>query len=442
MPHDVQEVTGTGLLDITTMIKASQTLSREVHLPSLLRHMMRIIMENAGATKGIFITVDDDTLLVQGKAVMAGDAIETMQAIPIHQSEDIPLSIINYTARTKTNLVLHDAPGDKTHANDPYIQNHKPISILCMPLRHLGKLSGLLYLENNLTVGAFTPSRIQLLEVLSSQATISMENASLYGTLEKKVQKRTDLLRKAMEALWGEMELAKKIQTALLPVTPSINGYDIAASLRAAKEVGGDYYDIISTGDRNWVVIGDVTGHGVSAGLIMMMVQTSIHTLLDAFPTATPSMVLAAVNRTIYKNIQRLGESKHMTLVILSAGSDGRFTFAGRHDDLMVWRTANRSVEVIKTTGMWVGITSDISTYLKDVDIILNPEDALVLYTDGITEARSQEDDRLFGGQLLAESIRALGDKSALDIHDGILGTLESYRTVDDIALVVIKRNP
>ena len=142
--------------------------------------------------------------------------------------------------------------------------------------------------------------------------------------LEKKVSDRTEELQAAMtemeamneqlietrDALWGEMELAKKIQMKLLPENPSMADYEIAAYMRPADEVGGDYYDIINVADIDWVVIGDVSGHGVPAGLVMMMVQTAIHITLDQNADIAPENLLTIINKTIAKNIRRLGENK------------------------------------------------------------------------------------------------------------------------------------
>ncbi len=166
-----------------------------------------------------------------------------MQRIPVEQSNELPLSVIHYAARTKNSLVLNDLLRDRTYTKDPYISANQLKSLLCLPIIHQGKLTGLLYLENNLTTDAFTSDRLELLKVLSAQVAISIENAMLYANLEDKVRERTaeladanQKLQKAMDALWGEMELAKKIQTVLLPKKPEISGYEIAANWNLLKK--------------------------------------------------------------------------------------------------------------------------------------------------------------------------------------------------------------
>lgn len=148
--------------------------------------------------------------------------------------------------------------------------------------------------------------------------------------LEAKVVARTEELREAMEelqsinvrlkeareALWGEMLVAKRIQTILLPLEPIMAGYEITAFMEPADEVGGDYYDIINTDRIDWIVIGDVSGHGVPAGLIMMMVQTSIHTVVAQHPELGPAELLVIINRVIRDNISRMDENKYMTITV------------------------------------------------------------------------------------------------------------------------------
>ncbi len=204
--------------------------------------------------------------------------------------------------------------------------------------------------------------------------------------MRKAIRELTENLRE-QEQLKSEMELAKKIQTVLLPKKPEISGYEIAASCDPADEVGGDYYDVISVGGFDWIVIGDVSGHGVTAGLVMMMVQTSIHTVLIGNAEVTPSCLLSVINRAIYENIVRMDEQKHMTIIVLAAGKDGKFCFSGLHEDILIRRAKTGKVEIVESDGMWIGIEPDITELLSDDVLQLESGDCMVLFTDGITEA-------------------------------------------------------
>ena len=266
---------------------------------------------------------------------------------------------------------------------------------------------------------------------------------------EQKIRERTVQLSAAMDALWGEMELAKKIQTTLLPTSPSVREYEIAAHMVTADEVGGDYYDIINSGNREWVLIGDVSGHGITAGLVMMMAQTSIRTILSEYPDIDPPRLLSIVNRTISDNIKKLGEQKYMTMTALACLDKGRFYFSGLHQDIMIYRKETAVVECVETRGMWIGLVDEISnmTYMDTLE--LSPGDVMLLYTDGITEAvrRGSEDDnepfstKLFSESRLRELLEKWGQQEPAAIRDCILDELKPYTCNDDITLVILKRN-
>ncbi|MCP4106168.1 MAG: SpoIIE family protein phosphatase [Desulfobacteraceae bacterium] len=239
------------------------------------------------------------------------------------------------------------------------------------------------------------------------------------------------------ERMKSELEIAKKIQTVLLPKSPEISGYDISVSMEPSEEVGGDYYDFISVGEYDWIVIGDVSGHGLTAGLVMMMVRTAIHTVLLGNPEMQPAHLLSEINKTIYQNIEKMDESKHMTIVVL-AGRDGIFTFTGLHEDILIRRSGTGKVDAIETNGMWLGIEPDISSMLHENTVKMEPGDCMVLFTDGITEARDGKD--IFGQDELIKIIEESGNSSASVIHDNIIHAIKYYEKPDDVTLAVLRR--
>ena len=191
------------MLDLLAVMKASQAISSDIVLDKLLANLMKILIENAGAQFGYLILETKGKLLIEasGGFDSAGDAsganapsskirtIETavLQSIPIDTAL-LPASIVNYVARTKETVVFYDASGELENPSskistqdDPYIVNNQPKSVLCYPLVNQGQLSGIVYLENNLAVGAFTPERLAMLNLLSAQAAISIENARFYA---------------------------------------------------------------------------------------------------------------------------------------------------------------------------------------------------------------------------------------------------------------------
>ncbi|WP_026735779.1 hybrid sensor histidine kinase/response regulator [Fischerella sp. PCC 9605] len=186
------------VFDLATVMKASQALSGEIVLDKLLAKLMQIVIENAGAETGFLILEKAGNLFIEASGSFGQDEINVQESTPVESSQQLPISVINYVRRTHENVVLNDASREGVFTTDSYIINHKPKSILCTPIVNQGKLVGILYLENNLTAGAFTPERLEVLQLLSSQAAISIENARLYHDLEEynrtlaaKVQERT-----------------------------------------------------------------------------------------------------------------------------------------------------------------------------------------------------------------------------------------------------------
>ncbi|WP_375491533.1 AAA family ATPase [uncultured Nostoc sp.] len=203
-------------LDLITVIKASQALSEVILLENLLEKLMTIVIENAGAQTGILLLDKAGKLFIEAKATVDRDDLTVGQSIPLENSQQLPISVINYVARTKKDVVLSDASNEESFTIDPYIIGHKIKSLICTSIVNQGKLVGLLYLENNLTVGAFTSDRIQVLKMLSSQAAISLENAQFYAKLEEKIQERTRELNENNVRLKQTLRELKLTQTQLI----------------------------------------------------------------------------------------------------------------------------------------------------------------------------------------------------------------------------------
>ncbi len=257
----------------------------------------------------------------------------------------------------------------------------------------------------------------------------------------RQVRQQKDQLEAANKALWGEMHLAKKIQTTLLPEQPKIPGYNITAFMRPADEVGGDYYDVINAKNADWIMIGDVSGHGVPAGLVMMMVQTSVRTALEIHRDASTDKVLAYVNRVISRNIQKLGESKYMTITVFSVQPDGKVFYSGLHQDILIYRADSRQVEQVHSRGMWIGILDDVQEITPVDELQLGPDDVMLLYTDGISEAMNEQE-AMFSVAQLVELLTEYGTASVGEIEERILGAMKGYESDDDITLIVLKRKP
>jgi class 3 adenylate cyclase len=192
------------VLDLTTIIKASQAISREIKLEKLLKNLMKIVIETVGAQKGFLILKNEDNWVLEAQGNIDNEEVIILPSIPIESKEHdnftpiLPNSIINYVIHTQEYVVLNEAVSEGQFINDSYIKANKSKSILCTPLVNQGQLRGIIYLENNLTTGVFTSKRVELLNILSAQAAISIDNSRLYSQVMEN-QAWLDQLNKAYE---------------------------------------------------------------------------------------------------------------------------------------------------------------------------------------------------------------------------------------------------
>jgi serine phosphatase RsbU (regulator of sigma subunit) len=242
--------------------------------------------------------------------------------------------------------------------------------------------------------------------------------------------------------LLGELEVAAGLQTSILPADPRVPGLEIAAYMEPAAEVGGDYYDVIPTPDGCWLAMGDVSGHGLGSGVIMLMLQSAIASLVRAEPDASPSRVECLVNEVLFENVRnRMNRRDHATLSILRYTSDGTFRMAGAHEDIIVWRAKSRTIELVETPGTWVGAVRSIASATVDSTFVLGEGDLAVLYTDGITEAR--RGGRQLGLDAVCDLVVANAEKSTEAIKSAIVGAVHDWtdKLQDDVSVIVLRRS-
>jgi serine phosphatase RsbU (regulator of sigma subunit) len=266
----------------------------------------------------------------------------------------------------------------------------------------------------------------------------SIQLRRLYVDLEHRVAERTADLAKALNALWGEMKLARRIQEALLPICPKLVNCDVAATMKPADEVGGDYYDVVREGGWEWILVGDVSGHGVPAGLVMMMCHTAVRMALHANPNIRPEELLTQVNTVLTQNIRLLNEDKFMTISAFRRGPDGAISFAGAHTDVLVYRAEANRVDTFETEGIWLGIKDDIADSLRTKSFQLRTGDVLVLHTDGITEAT--RGGSLFDVEGLRKVISLSKGKTSKEILDDAFRAIDDFKISDDATLLVIRQ--
>jgi serine phosphatase RsbU (regulator of sigma subunit) len=254
-----------------------------------------------------------------------------------------------------------------------------------------------------------------------------------------------DRLKSENLRMSAELAIAKKLQKLVLPQDAelhAVEGLEISGFMEPADEIGGDYYDVLVGESGAKIGIGDVTGHGLASGVLMLMVQTAVRTLIELNITNSVTF-FDVLNRTIYKNIQRMKACKDLTLALLDY-RDGTICLSGQHEELIVVRS-HGEIERVDTVdlGFPIGLDQDIAEFIAQQQIHLQSNDIVVLYTDGLTEANS-----IYGQQYGIEQLCAIVQQNrhlpTAAINQKVIDDLHRHigtqRIRDDITLVVMKQ--
>ena len=270
------------------------------------------------------------------------------------------------------------------------------------------------------------------------------DRTSQLASANDEIQRLYDKLRDENLRLGAELDVARRLQMMVLPAASELEripDLDIASYAEPADEVGGDYYDVLFIPGGAKIGIGDVTGHGVESGVLMLMVQ-SVGRALYERGESDPCLFLDILNRAIYKNVERTRSGKHLSLAFVDYANDA-VTIAGQHEEVIIIRK-DGAVERLDTIdlGFPIGLEENIHDFLASITLPFAPGDTMVLYTDGITEAES-EGGKLYGIEnLIASAQRAHGGPAA-DIAAAIIADVKQHigkqKVHDDITLVVLK---
>ncbi|WRH65429.1 MAG: SpoIIE family protein phosphatase [Planktothrix sp. GU0601_MAG3] len=280
-----------------------------------------------------------------------------------------------------------------------------------------------------------------------------------FDTLEEKVKQRTGQLAEANQEIsslntrlesenlrmGAELDILREMQQLILPrpqELAEIQDLDIVGYMEPADEVGGDYYDILTTHGVVTIGIGDVTGHGLESGILMVMIQAAVRTLKEV-QEQNPVRFLNTLNRMIYYNIQRMNSDKNLTLAILNY-SENILSISGQHEEVLIVRQGG-NIERISTMdlGLPIGLDEDISEFISHTLITLNSGDGVVLYTDGITEAKNMQK-KFYGLEKLCSIISQNWHREAEKIKNAVIEDVKLFmgeqKQLDDITLLVIKK--
>ncbi|BAZ44267.1 response regulator receiver modulated serine phosphatase [Chondrocystis sp. NIES-4102] len=265
------------------------------------------------------------------------------------------------------------------------------------------------------------------------------------GKANQEIRKLNHCLQAENMRLSAELEVTQRLQMMLLPKEKElsqIEGLEIAGFMEPADEVGGDYYDVLQHHGRITIGIGDVTGHGLESGVLMLMVQTAVRTLMENNET-DPKKFFEVLNRTIYKNVQRMNSDKNLSLCLVDY-HEGVLSLSGQHEEILIVR-AGGEIERVDTIdlGFPIGLEETIQDFIFQLEVHLHPGDVVILYTDGITEAENNLG-KHYGLDQLCTIVQQNWQHSAHDIRQAVIEDLRSHigveKVYDDITLVVLKQ--
>ncbi|MEY2936668.1 MAG: hypothetical protein RL033_7417 [Pseudomonadota bacterium] len=346
--------------------------------------------------------------------------------------EDLSELVLAYDDENELRSEGNDLPFRTGDVIPPHLRPHWRHSMMVLPLFFNEQPLGFCMIE----IGARDGFVFQIIPELVSTALKAIE---LAGAI---VEEATRRQRAEQARMSQELEIAARIQTGILPREPKVPGLEIATGMQPATEVGGDYFDILPCPDGCWLGIGDVAGHGLHTGLVMLMIQSIVAATTHVNPDITPNQAWMVLNTVLHENVRRrLQRDEHATLTLLRYHRDGRLDFSGAHEDLVLYRARLGICERLPTPGLWAGILAKPPpNSIQDGSCQLEPGDVLLLYTDGLIEARNSELGQ-YGIDRLCKGLESVAQHSVAEICDYILRDLGAWTTQqrDDLTLVVLR---
>lgn len=406
---------------LATLYEITRTLNSSLDLDEVLENVMDRVIEVTGAERGFLMLRDSSQAPLEFKVARGLD--RDVLELPEFQ---VSTTIIRRVEQTREPLLTDNAQFDERFTRGQSIMVLGLRSILCVPILVKSRLIGLIYVDNRLQAGLFDEGHLALLTAFASQAGTAIENARLYKIAVEKGR------------LEKELQMAHDIQRGLLPKTlPAFPGYEIAADWRSARQVAGDFYDWFALPDGSLgVVVGDVSDKGAPAAIFMAVARSLIRS--SALTAATPEEALQHTNRLI---TQDSGSGMFVTVYYAILRPRGAVVgVSAGHNRPLLFHAAQGEGEYLPRGGRAIGWFDELPVHA--IERQMAPGDALVLYTDGLTEAENLQGEP-YGETRLIEAVRRASGQSAAEILKRINTSVASFMGAappfDDTTLVVIR---
>ena len=341
--------------------------------------------------------------------------------------------ILGEVAASGRGVLIKDA------LKDPRIIKHddeslKIRSFMVVPLIFRGQLSGVLAVANPISGRVFTDTEFSLAKSLGEQCALALQNAEAVSAL---------LMRNKLEF---DLRLASSIQRYLLPENlPQTDSLEFAVKYLPQQLIGGDFYDFFKLPHgKIGVVIGDVSGKGIPAAILMALCQTKLRYI--AMSGKSPAQTLCLLNSEMVHAMRSDMFITIIYLVIDPKSGEAKFARAGHEPPLLARADSDEAAQPLKSSGMALGMVSEelFDEVMEDASFKMNSGDVLVLYTDGLTEAANPEGGE-FTAKKLAQTISTLRSRNANDLNDEIIKSVESFmgpgnKYGDDLTLLTVKK--
>jgi phosphoserine phosphatase RsbU/P len=407
---------------LALLCRLSQTFNSSLDLDEVLNRVMDEVITIMHAERGF-------VMLREASGRLAFRVARGIDHSTIDDPQfQVSRSVVEEVARQGQPMLTGDAQLDDRFSVHQSIINLKLRSILCVPLKFKDQVSGVVYVENRLQTGIFSPADLELLSAIASSAAIAIENARLYQVAVEKGR---------MER---ELQVARQVQASLLPSeTPQIPGWGFAAWWRPAREVAGDYYDFVPLdGGQLGLVIADVSDKGMPAALFMGLTRSIIRASVGHAPS--PAAAIAHANRLICAD-----SSGGMFVTLFYAQLDpgaGDLTYVNAgHNPPLLYRPGQEKGTKLARTGMALGVLPDAP--FEQATTHLDPGDLLMLYTDGIVDAINAQE-QAFGFERLERTLLEHGRQPATALMATLAGAIDGFTgstpQFDDIAVVIVQR--